>query len=327
VRATTTYCIEARVACPIPGGTFHVEVDGLDVTGPLAIPDTGDWQVWTTVGKSGVPLAAGAHQIKLAVDSSPGHDIAGNFNYLNIVAETPALAVTPAIRSAGAAAGTTSFGVANSGGGTLVYAAGESESWLTITGGGSGTDSGTIAVSYDANPGATARTGTVTVTAAGAIGSPATATVVQAGAEIHTYYRDADGDGYGDPNNTATGAGPPAGYVADHTDWNDHNASVHPGAPEIPDGVDNNGDGQIDEGARVGRTCFSLNQSIRCAGAGWSRTYVMDLTNSRNIAVQDGYKSYTVNYTLYYNIWTGIYLYDYDAGKFAAAISAMNLDL
>jgi hypothetical protein len=144
---------------------------------------------------------------------------------------------------------------------------------------------------------------------------------------VNTYYRDADGDGYGNPGVTTNAISPPAGYVSDNTDWNDSNASVYPGAPELCDGVDNNGNGQIDENCRVAKTCFSLNQSIRCAGAGWSRTFVMDLTNFRNLAVQDGYQSYAVNYLLYYNIWTGIYLYDYTAGAFSAVTWAINLDL
>ena len=72
---------------------------------------------------------------------------------------------------------------------------------------------------------------------------------------------------------------------------------------------------------------FSVEQSIRCSGGGWSRTIVMDLTNFRNLAVQDGYQNYTVNYTLAYDIWTGIYLYDYDAGAFSAVTWLMNLDL
>ena len=97
--------------------------------------------------------------------------------------------------------------------------------------------------------------------------------------------------------------------------------------PEVPDGLDNNGDGQIDEGARDGKTCFSINQSIKSTGSGWSRTFVMDLTNFRNIVAQDGYQSYTVNHSLYYNIWTGIYLYDYGAGAFSAVAWLLNLDL
>ena len=144
---------------------------------------------------------------------------------------------------------------------------------------------------------------------------------------FYAYYRDADGDGFGDPAHSTTGTDLPAGYVCDNTDWNDANASVHPGAPEVPDGVDNNGDWQIDEGARVAKTCFALNQSIQCEGSGWSRVYVLDLTNFQDIAAQDGYQNFTVDFLLYYNIWTGIYLYDYGAGDFDAVGWMVNLDL
>ena len=41
---------------------------------------------------------------------------------------------------------------------------------------------------------------------------------------------------------------PPKGYVADHTDCNDSDASINPAAREICDSIDNNCDDQIDEG-------------------------------------------------------------------------------
>ena len=72
-----------------------------------------------------------------------------------------------------------------------------------------------------------------------------------------TYYRDADDDGYGDPDNTTTASSQPSGYVTDNTDCNDANAAINPGATEICDGVDNNCDGNIDEG--VGNTYYQDN--------------------------------------------------------------------
>ena len=78
---------------------------------------------------------------------------------------------------------------------------------------------------------------------------------------------------------------------------------------------------------RTSPSYFSVDQAIRCTGAGWSRTFAMDLTNFRNLAAQDGYRNYTVNYPLTYDIWTGIYLYDYDAGGFSAVTWLTNLDL
>ena len=195
--------------------------------------------------------------------------------------------------------------------------------WLSITAGGAGTTNGTVTFTASLNGTGAARTGAVTVAAGSLV---RTCTVIQASIGIN-YYRDADGDGYGNPGDSLNTNSPPAGYVTNNTDPDDAHASVYPGAPEIPDGLDNNGNSQIDEGARDGKTCFSLNQALRCAGTGWSRTFVMDLTNFRNIVVEDGYQTYTVNYLLYYNIWTGIYLYGYDSGKFDAVTWSLNLDL
>ena len=95
----------------------------------------------------------------------------------------PALSVTPATRNVDAGAGTTTFGVTNTGGGTMNWTAAVTAGggWLHITSGASGTNAGTITISYTANPGPSSRTGTITVTAPGATGSPATVTVVQAG--------------------------------------------------------------------------------------------------------------------------------------------------
>ena len=67
---------------------------------------------------------------------------------------------------------------------------------------------------------------------------------------IYTYYRDSDQDGYGDPGNSieVTDPTPPAGYVSDNTDCNDANAAINPGAQEVCDEVDNNCNGETDEG-------------------------------------------------------------------------------
>lgn len=43
------YLLATRIATPNTGGTFHVEFNGVDVTGRLAAPRTGGWQTWTNL--------------------------------------------------------------------------------------------------------------------------------------------------------------------------------------------------------------------------------------------------------------------------------------
>ena len=68
------------------------------------------------------------------------------------------------------------------------------------------------------------------------------------GCAICLGYRDADGDGYGDPSDS-TPCPIPSGYVSNSSDCDDTRASVHPGALEFCDGLDNDCDGPVDEGA------------------------------------------------------------------------------
>ncbi|MEL6348680.1 MAG: putative metal-binding motif-containing protein [Myxococcota bacterium] len=61
------------------------------------------------------------------------------------------------------------------------------------------------------------------------------------------WYRDADGDGFGDPRVAQRSCAPASGYVADNTDCYDGDAGTFPGADERCDGSDNDCDGIIDE--------------------------------------------------------------------------------
>jgi len=63
-----------------------------------------------------------------------------------------------------------------------------------------------------------------------------------------TWYRDADGDGYGNPNITTQACAQPSGYVGNDDDCNDNCGSCYPGGVEVCDGLNNDCDGQIDEG-------------------------------------------------------------------------------
>ena len=84
VVTTGTYAIEVRVASDGPGGTFHVEMNGVDKTGPLPVPDTGGWQAWTTVTRTGVPLPIGTQTLRLVFDTTAPNGATGNVNWMEV---------------------------------------------------------------------------------------------------------------------------------------------------------------------------------------------------------------------------------------------------
>ena len=69
VVADGTYDLDLRMAADGDGKTFHIEIDGEDVSGPVAVPNTGGWQTWETVTVEGLDLTSGEHEVKIVFDS------------------------------------------------------------------------------------------------------------------------------------------------------------------------------------------------------------------------------------------------------------------
>jgi len=106
-----------------------------------------------------------------------------------------------------------------------------------------------------------------------------------------SFYIDVDGDNY--DNGSATvcyGAAIPAGYKATTlgSDCNDNNANIHPGAVEICDGLDNNCNGNIDEGCPVVSSISIGNASIVEGNKGQSKmvfTVALNQASAQKITV------------------------------------------
>ncbi len=68
-------------------------------------------------------------------------------------------------------------------------------------------------------------------------------------ADVGIWYRDADEDGYGNPDRWTASCDMPSGYTTDSSDCDDQEVESYPGADEFCDGDDNDCDGTTDEGA------------------------------------------------------------------------------
>ncbi|MFH1469203.1 MAG: MopE-related protein [Pseudomonadota bacterium] len=86
-----------------------------------------------------------------------------------------------------------------------------------------------------------------------------------------TWYLDFDLDGYGDPADTLTACEEPSGYTDDDSDCDDGDADVNPVASEVCDGLDNDCDGSVDDGA--GCPCsvqtYGGHGYLFCTPGGW----------------------------------------------------------
>lgn len=93
VSSAGSYAFLARVATIYSGKKFHVEIDGVNVTGTLAVPTTATaWDTtWGSVTKSGINLTAGTHTMRVVADTD-----LFDMNYFTWTKETSQTTSTPA---------------------------------------------------------------------------------------------------------------------------------------------------------------------------------------------------------------------------------------
>ena len=70
VAAPGTYTFTAAVASQGKGGTFHLEIDGVNVSGTIGVGNTGGWLTTGAATKAGISLTAGRHTIRVVMDTN-----------------------------------------------------------------------------------------------------------------------------------------------------------------------------------------------------------------------------------------------------------------
>jgi hypothetical protein len=74
------FAIKVRLGSALPNRSFHIEVDGQDVSGPMAVPTVVDWDRYKTVAVPGVWFVPGEHIVRLVMGSEDWMD----FQWLSI---------------------------------------------------------------------------------------------------------------------------------------------------------------------------------------------------------------------------------------------------
>jgi hypothetical protein len=85
VEQTGHYTVRFPVASDGEGGTFHLEMDGEDITGPLRIPDTGGWDQLEMIQREGIELEAGTYTLRLMMDTDGETGGVGDIDYMHFV--------------------------------------------------------------------------------------------------------------------------------------------------------------------------------------------------------------------------------------------------
>ena len=70
VKESGDYDVKFVLSAPSEGGKIHLDFNGKDVTGPIAVPNTGSFQKLGIVTKKNVPLNAGKYVMKMVMDAN-----------------------------------------------------------------------------------------------------------------------------------------------------------------------------------------------------------------------------------------------------------------
>ncbi|HEY8399918.1 MAG TPA: cellulase family glycosylhydrolase, partial [Cytophagaceae bacterium] len=93
VNEAAAYKLNVRVAAIASGKSFHIELDGQNISGSISVPNTGDWQNWQTVTVNTPTLSTGDKIMRIVMDATDF-----NINYVEFVKtggnQAPTVAIT-----------------------------------------------------------------------------------------------------------------------------------------------------------------------------------------------------------------------------------------
>ena len=82
VAESAAYDVTVAVACKGSGAQFHLEFDGEDKTGQLSVPDTGAWDDYHRLTKTGVRLRAGRQVMRICFDAVASSGWGGVYDHV-----------------------------------------------------------------------------------------------------------------------------------------------------------------------------------------------------------------------------------------------------
>jgi hypothetical protein len=65
VATSGSYDIELHASSGFSNSAFRIEIDGVNVSGSVTVPNTPSWSAFQWVGKKAIPLSAGQHVLKI----------------------------------------------------------------------------------------------------------------------------------------------------------------------------------------------------------------------------------------------------------------------
>lgn len=87
VASTGIYNLGLRLANIASGGSMHLEVDGVNVSGTVAVPNTGG--TWQTISVNNISLSSGLHIVRLSFDANSTNNFVGDINFFSFTTSGP----------------------------------------------------------------------------------------------------------------------------------------------------------------------------------------------------------------------------------------------